>query len=284
MVLPASRANRAPTRRILSSALVAGSVWFVASQDISPATADTATGITEEQPFIAQNAAAMDRMMADMAIKPTGDVDRDFVAMMTPHHQGAVDMAQAELRYGQNEQLRRIAQEIVVEQLQEIAAMHVAVGDRVSPYEKLLAASAPTVAPGSGPSPPAHPAALPAQAEAPFLKDNDTAMTRMMNDMAVKPSGNIDHDFVAMMVPHHQGAIDMAQAELRYGHNAQLRRISQEIIVDQIQEITLMRLAGGEALPSAIASPTDPAPEPRMDSRSSPQMPMQMAPNQTDMK
>jgi uncharacterized protein (DUF305 family) len=284
MILPASRANRAPTRRILSSALVAGSVWLVASQDLSPARADTTTGITEEQPFIAQNDAAMDRMMADMTIKPTGDVDRDFVAMMTPHHQGAIDMAQAELRYGQNEQLRRIAQEIVVEQLQEIAAMHVAAGDRVSPYEKLLAASAPAIAPGSGPSSPAHPAALPAKAEVSFLKDNDTAMTRMMNDMAVKPSGNIDHDFVAMMVPHHQGAIDMAQAELRYGHNAQLRRISQEIIVDQMQEITLMRLAAGEALPSAIASPTDPSPEPRMDPQPSPQMPMQMAPNQTDMK
>ena len=39
-------------------------------------------------------------MMADMAIKPTGDVDRDFVAMMVPHHQGAIDMAQAVLRYG----------------------------------------------------------------------------------------------------------------------------------------------------------------------------------------
>ena len=48
-----------------------------------------------------------------------------------------------------------------------------------------------------------------------------------------------------MMIPHHQGAIDMARAELRYGHNEQLRRIAQEIIVDQQQEIAAMRLALG---------------------------------------
>ena len=56
---------------------------------------------------------AMDRMMAGMMVKPSGDVDRDFVAMMLPHHQGAIDMAVAELRYGHNEQLKRIAQEII---------------------------------------------------------------------------------------------------------------------------------------------------------------------------
>jgi Domain of unknown function (DUF305) len=82
--------------------------------------------------------------------------------------------------------------------------------------------------------------------EAPFLKENDDAMTKMMNDMAIKPSGDIDRDFVAMMNPHHQGAIDMAISELRYGKNEQLRRIAQEIIVDQMQEIAAMRLAIGE--------------------------------------
>src|ERR1700754_2615152 len=68
-------------------------------------------------------------------------------------------------------------------------------------------------------------------AEQPFLAENDAAMTKMMDGMAIKPSGNIDSDFVGMMTPHHQGAIDMPEAELRYGHNEQLRRIAQEIIV-----------------------------------------------------
>src|SRR5260370_1533914 len=68
-------------------------------------------------------------------------------------------------------------------------------------------------------------------AEAPYLAENVTAMTKMMIDMGVRPSGDVDADFVAMMVPHHQGAIEMAQAELRYGRNEPLRRMAQEIIV-----------------------------------------------------
>jgi uncharacterized protein (DUF305 family) len=79
-----------------------------------------------EEAFIGENRAAMDKMMAGMDVKPSGDVDRDFAAMMIPHHQAAIDMAQAELRHGRNEQLRRIAQEIIVEQQQEIAAMRLA--------------------------------------------------------------------------------------------------------------------------------------------------------------
>lgn len=85
-------------------------------------------------------------------------------------------------------------------------------------------------------------------------------MTKMMNDMTVKPTGDVDRDFVAMMVPHHQGAVDMAQAVLRYGRNEQIRRIAQEIIVDQLQEIAAMRLAVGEPLPPATAAPTQISP------------------------
>jgi hypothetical protein len=93
-------------------------------------------------------------------------------------------------------------------------------------------------------------------AEQPFLSENDTAMNKMMADMTIKPTGDIDRDFVTMMVPHHQGAIDMAQAELRYGRNEQLRRVAQQTIVTQQQEISAMRLAVGEELPPSAASPT----------------------------
>jgi len=92
---------------------------------------------------------------------------------------------------------------------------------------------------------------LAASMEALFLAENDAAMAKMMAAMDVKPSGDVDADFVATMVPHHQGAIDMAQAELRYGRNEQLRRLAQEIIVMQHEEIAAMRLAIGQPLPSA---------------------------------
>jgi uncharacterized protein (DUF305 family) len=89
--------------------------------------------------------------------------------------------------------------------------------------------------------------------EAPFLADNVSAMSKMMVDMGIAPSGDVDRDFVAMMVPHHQGAIAMAQAELRYGHNEQLKRMAQEIIITQQQEIGAMWLAVGEPLPPSAA-------------------------------
>ncbi len=89
-------------------------------------------------------------------------------------------------------------------------------------------------------------------AEAPYLAENVSAMTKMMVDMGIRPSGDVDADFVAMMVPHHQGAIEMAQAELRYGRNEPLRRMAQEIIVTQLQEITAMRLSLGQPLPPSV--------------------------------
>jgi uncharacterized protein (DUF305 family) len=101
-------------------------------------------------------------------------------------------------------------------------------------------------------------AAGPSLDEKPFLTENNAAMDKMMTGMAVKPTGDVDADFAAMMIPHHQGAVDMALAELHFGKNEQLRRIAQEIIVDQQQEIAAMRLALGQSLPPSLAAPTMP--------------------------
>jgi hypothetical protein len=95
-----------------------------------------------------------------------------------------------------------------------------------------------------------------AREEALFLGENQAAMTTMMIAMDIRPSGDVDADFVATMVPHHQGAIDMAVAVLRYGRNEQIRRLAQEIIVTQQQEIATMRLALGQPLPPSVPSPT----------------------------
>jgi uncharacterized protein (DUF305 family) len=256
-------------RKELVTSLVAAAVVTAAGFAIGSASLASAQDLSRqpsaaEAAFLKENDAAMTKMMNDMAVKPTGDVDHDFVAMMTPHHQGAIDMSEAELRYGHNEQLLRIAQDIVVEELQEIAAMRAASGEKLTPTEATLAASFAGTAAGPGFSSPVPADNVPPslKTERRFLAENAAAMTKMMNDMTIKPTGNIDRDFVAMMVPHHQGAIDMAQEELRYGREAQLRRIAQEIIVDQTQQISLMRLAVGEPLPPSVSSPTDPLPQP----------------------
>jgi len=76
------------------------------------------------------------------------------------------------------------------------------------------------------------------------------AMTVMDQGMKQAPmAGNSDHDFAAMMIPHHQGAIDMAKVELLYGKDPVLRRIAQEIIVTQQQEIVVMRHQLDQTLP-----------------------------------
>ena len=100
--------------------------------------------------------------------------------------------------------------------------------------------------------------------EGPFLTENEAAMTRMMADMAVAPSGDVDHDFLAMMIPHHQGAIDMAKAVLRYGKDEQVRRIAQGIVVEQEQEIAVMRLLMQHTTPAAHAF--EPRPSEHLDS------------------
>src|SRR6202047_3171909 len=76
-----------------------------------------------------------------------------------------------------------------------------------------------------------------------FMHIMDESMKRMDTDMNSAPmNGNCDHDFATMMMPHHQGAIDMAKAELIYGKDPVMRRLAEEIIVDQQSEIEAMQL------------------------------------------
>jgi uncharacterized protein (DUF305 family) len=72
------------------------------------------------------NEAFMDahhKMMMAMDIDPTGDTDKDFAAMMIPHHKGAVDMAKVELLYGKDPELRDLAKNIIESQEKEITFM-----------------------------------------------------------------------------------------------------------------------------------------------------------------
>lgn len=74
-----------------------------------------------------------------------------------------------------------------------------------------------------------------------FANAMDAAMARMHNAMMTGYTGQPDRDFAQMMIPHHQGAIDAAQIELRFGKDERLRRLAQGIIVEQRQEIMVMQ-------------------------------------------
>jgi uncharacterized protein (DUF305 family) len=66
--------------------------------------------------------AAQEKMMKNMP-EFTGNADQDFVAHMIPHHQGAVDAAEVELKYGKDPAMRKLAGEIIKAQKKEIAFM-----------------------------------------------------------------------------------------------------------------------------------------------------------------
>ena len=104
--------------------------------------------------------------------------------------------------------------------------------------------------PGSNPSMPgmssssavseARDNAMPMRSQAD--QDMMDAMAKMDRGMsAARPTGNADRDFVAMMIPHHQGAIDMAEVELKYGKDPMLRRLAKNIVSAQQREIKEMR-------------------------------------------
>ncbi len=105
------------------------------------------------------------------------------------------------------------------------------------------------VATGLGP---AGPALATAAADS-FAAMMDTAMATMDRAMMAPSSGDPDRDFAAMMIPHHQGAIDMAVAELQFGHDETLRRLAQGIIVEQRQEIVVMSDALASLSPAPAA-------------------------------
>ena len=82
------------------------------------------------------------------------------------------------------------------------------------------------------------------------------AMARMDHDMMAPATGDADRDFAVMMIPHHQGAVEMAEAELRFGHDPVLRRLAEGIIVEQRQEIAVMRQAIAALPAPPTAAPT----------------------------
>jgi Domain of unknown function (DUF305) len=88
----------------------------------SPSICDPTAGAFGSD-FAPKTANIIRRMHEAMGTASSGDVDRDFLRMMIPHHQGAIDMALVLLEYGRDKRLLRLAQSLIVEQGQEIAYM-----------------------------------------------------------------------------------------------------------------------------------------------------------------
>ena len=82
---------------------------------------------SDKQEFVIDSALAVSKMSLDMSVDPTGD--RDFVAMMIPHAQGAIDVARAELKYGHSEDLRRLARSLIAGRESELSHTRSGIGN-----------------------------------------------------------------------------------------------------------------------------------------------------------
>lgn len=157
-----------------------------------------------------QSMSSMMDKMKDM--KMTGDFDLDFANMMIMHHQAAVDMSQVEIVEGTDEKIITMAKNIITAQNAEIGQLR----DFIKTYN------------------------VPETKKKSDEMHGELAKTMkaMMDKMhTMKMTGNADKDFVMMMIPHHESAVKMAQAELLHGKQPELKKMAQKIISDQNNEI-----------------------------------------------
>lgn len=162
----------------------------------------------------------MQQMHQDMNIRYSGQTDTDFARGMVPHHQGAIDMANVVLTHGHDEDVLSLARWIKASQEGEIGQM--------SNWIRRRAAAEPVV----------ETAVI--QADASVI-ENKAAMAVMHRDMAINYTEHAEHDFVCGMIPHHQGAIDMAKIELRHGRDPEMLRLARKIIPSQSSDIARMQ-------------------------------------------
>jgi uncharacterized protein (DUF305 family) len=162
------------------------------------------------QAFAAANA----RMHKAMAITFTGNADVDFARGMIPHHQGAIDMAKIVLKFGKDEEVRKLATEIIAAQKTEIAQMQAWLQKNGNA--------------GAGPK---------AREAIEAYEEINAAMHK---DMDIELMGKPDVDFIAGMIPHHEGAVEMAKVLLRYGNDTELRKVAEDVVRSQSAEIVMM--------------------------------------------
>ena len=155
-----------------------------------------------------------DEMMAGMAYN---DPDAAFAQGMLGHHMGAVDMAEIQLKYGTDAEMRQLAQEIIDAQKAEIEQMQNWLANHPDAAEPTSDTGAMQTA---------------------YAKGMDTMHSEMMAGIA---DPNPDMAFARGMLPHHIGAVDMAKIQLKYGKNEEMRQLAQQVIDAQQPEIEQMQ-------------------------------------------
>lgn len=157
---------------------------------------------------------AMTTMMKGMMAAPTGKPDLDFMQGMIPHHQGAIEMSKVVLQFGKDAEVKALAENVIKAQEGEIALMKV----WLEKTDKSTLVESPEAA-----------------------KGNTDAMNTMMKNMSMTYSDDADVDYIKGMIPHHQGAIDMAKVALQYAKDPDVLKLAGEVVKAQEGEISFMQ-------------------------------------------
>lgn len=154
----------------------------------------------------------MDKSMQEMkTMKSSGNPDNDFASMMKMHHMSAIEASQVELSQGMDAEIKTMAQKMLDDQQKEVAEFNTFLSGHN--------------AHGGGDG---------------FHKEAMSMMNNMK--MSMDNAGSIDRQFVTMMIPHHQSAIDMSKAYIKAGaHEPKMKTMANNIISSQQKEIQDLR-------------------------------------------
>ena len=156
----------------------------------------------------------MDTMMTSMEKVPgSQSASRTFISQMIPHHQGAIAMAEYEIKHGKNFDMIQLAKSIKAEQQSELIQMKLLMNQTESAAE------------------------APKNLDKEFDKSMETMMNNMPSEHVLKDT---DHAFALVMLPHHQAAIDMARVLLKHPGDVTVSAFARKLISDEQIEIEQM--------------------------------------------
>lgn len=175
---------------------------------------------SNEESYLKEDKAITESLGTNMIYAPnTGNVNLDYLYQMIQHHKGAIDMAKNLLNNGgENEEVVQIAKDIIKNQTISIASMESLMKTLIEnlTQDKVR--------------------------EEKYLKDYEKIVKEMMCGLEnLKPTGNVDKDFLQSMIVHHQGAIDMVNSIIKYTDNAEIKKMAEGELQNQQPEIDNMK-------------------------------------------
>lgn len=174
----------------------------------------------QEEKYLNEYNKAIKNMEDNMLnVTKTGNIDLDYLYEMIVHHQGAIDMSNNLLKYGgQNHDVKKIAEKIIFSQTASIERMNMMIDTlNKNPIKDTCK-------------------------ESEYLKEYEAALSEMMKGFAsLKPTGNIDKDFLEEMIVHHQGAMNMVKAIQKYSDNNEIKAMAEKESNSQMPEIEKMK-------------------------------------------